>query len=111
MQWAQQYFSCFLTGHSDTVDTLKILRAAMIVLLICILPLIPLRILFFFLHPFFDSGMPLLPVRPGFEFWLTYITVQFPPLLDAYYRTCVAESLGGTEQVQEAKALWNSREP
>lgn len=49
--------------------------------------------------------MPLLSVRPGFEFCLTHITVQFPPLEDGEHNSGLVESLEGMKQLMEAKAL------
>lgn len=57
------------------------------------------------MHPFYGSGVPLLSVTPGFEFCLTYITVQFPPLEDGYHNTGLVESLEGRKQLKEAKDL------
>ena len=63
------------------------------------------------MRPSFESGVPLLSVRPGFKFCLTYVTVRFPRLEDGYHNTGLAASLEGAEQFKEAKAIWNSQEP
>lgn len=63
------------------------------------------------MRPSFESGVPLLSVRPGFKFCLTYVTVRFPPLEDGYHNAGLAASLEGMKQLKEAKAIWNSREP